>query len=60
MVGGVKQLFDEAGKSLPIFTHMGWLASCTSSSCVELAKKISEFCRVEASRGVTESVVRED
>ena len=49
LVARVKQLFDEARKSLPILAPMSRLASCTPSSCVELAKKISELRRVETS-----------
>ena len=49
LVARVKQLLDKACKCLTIFAHMGRLASCTPSSCVELAKKISELSRVEAS-----------
>ena len=60
LVARVKQLFDEACKSLPILAPMSRLASCTPSSCVELAKKISELCRVETSGGVREAVVGED
>ena len=49
LVARIKQLLDEACKSLPILAPMGRLASCTPSSCIELAKKIPQLGRVEAS-----------
>ena len=60
LVTRVKQLLNEACQSLPILSTMRWLASCTSSSCVELAKKIPKLSGVEASGRVREAVVGKD
>ena len=60
LVTGVKQLLDKACQSLPILSPMGWLASCTPSSCIELAKKIPQLGRVEASGRVREAVMGQD
>ena len=59
LVAGVKQLLDQACQGLPVLSSMmmSRLASSTSSSRVELSKKIPQLGGIETSGRIGKTVV---